>query len=383
MGDLTFDAAGKAWMSSGVGLLTLDAGKVRTVWSTQNAPWPTNFVRDFGWDSHGNLWVALGDVATVRGGVARYDGTKWKVWTTANGLPWKAPWDQVTALEIDAQDRVWIGSPVMGGAMYDGTKWKALGKGSGTWVQDIVIAPNGTPWYAFEGQGITTWSGTGWVDRTGDFGYQDVSRVSIDHNGRVWIATYDGRILRWSGSGSTWDLSYDVPSLGSHVYALEFDSHNQPYVGGIGGLDVRHHDGTWTVYNVQNTALPSRWVDHVMVDASGRGWFSTSGGGIGVYDGKRWQDFNPFNFGSAPWPFPTDSSTASVQAPDGTVWVSPTNNGVAQWNGTKWKTAPAVAVHRVACRRPVRGCVGSAGPRRGPTMGRVELGRDEQPLAHV
>lgn len=334
-GNLIFDASGQAWMASRVGLLTLEGGKVRKVWSKKNAPWPTNLVRDFDWDSHGNLWVAMAAVKTVSGGVARYDGSSWKVWTTANGLPWDPPWDQVSALEIDDQDRVWIGSPVMGGAVFNGTKWKALGNGSGYWVTDITIAPDGTPWYAFIGTGVMTWSGTRWVDRTGPFGTDSASLVTTDRDGRVWIGTYIGRIWRWSGSGSSWDLSYDVPSL-SHIYGLAFDSRNQPHVGGIGGLDIRHRDGTWSVYTSQNTALPSRWVDHIMIDSAGRGWFSTAGGGIGVYDGRRWTDFNPANWGSVPWPFDTDSSTSTVEAADGTVWAAPTNHGVGEWDGKKW-----------------------------------------------
>ena len=336
MGNLTFDSAGKAWMSSSVGLLALERGKVRRVWSSANAPWPSSMVTDFDWDSAGNLWVSLAEVTTVRGGVARYNGTSWKVWTTANGLPWDAPWDQVSALEIDEQDRVWIGSPVMGGAMFDDGQWTALGDGSGYWVTDIAIAPDGTPWYAYATTGVMTWNGSAWVDRTGDFGTDGISLVKIDREGRVWVGTYIGRIWRWSGSGSSWDLSYEAPSL-SHIYGLDFDSANRPYLGGIGGLNVRNIDGTWSVYTTQNTALPSRWVDHIMVDQAGDGWFSTAGGGIGVYDGKRWTDFNPNNWGSAPWPFDTDSSTSAVQAEDGTVWVSPTHHGVGEWDGDSWR----------------------------------------------
>jgi ligand-binding sensor domain-containing protein len=90
------------------------------------------------------------------------------------------------------------------------------------------------------------------------------------------------------------------------------------------------------VYTTENTALPSRWVDHIMLDDAGNGWFSTSGGGIGMYDGKRWTDYNPDNWGTAPWPFATDSATSSVEADDGTIWVAPTHHGVGEWDGERW-----------------------------------------------
>jgi ligand-binding sensor domain-containing protein len=336
MRNLKFDANGHAWMASEIGLLTFTGTKVKKVWSMANAPWPTNVVRDFDWDSHGNLWVALNDVRTVHGGVARYDGTKWTVWTTANGLPWPSPWDQVSALEIDGQDHVWIGSPVYGGAMFDGSTWHALGDGTGTWVYDITIAPDGTPWYAFTSTGVRTWDGTKWVDRTGPFGTSDISLVTVDRQGRIWVGTFIGRIWRWSGHGSTWDLFYDPPSLSGHIYGLAFDSKNRPWVGGIGGATMRRTNGTWAVYTTLNTALPSRWVDSVMVDTSGIGWFSTAGGGLARYDGTHWRDFNPYNWGSEQWPFATNAATDTVQAPDGSIWSAPTSHGVGRWDGSTW-----------------------------------------------
>ncbi len=336
MTNLTFDKNGTAWMASDIGLLSFDGKKVRKVWSMANAPWPTNHVTDFGWDSTGTLWVALSDVATVHGGVARYDGSSWTMYTTANGLPWVSPWDQVSSLQIDSLDRVWIGSPVLGGAVYSGGTWSALGNGSGTWVQDIAIAPDGTPWFAFSGTGVKTWDGTKWIDRTGPFGTSDISLVTIDRTGRVWIGTYIGAIWRWSGSGSTWDLTYRPPSLTSHIYGLAFDSRNRPWVGGIGGATVRQLNGSWKVYRMANTALPSRWVDHITIDASGRGWFSTADGGLASYDGKRWTDYNPDNWGTAPWPFDTNGARVTVQDPTGTLWTAPTMQGVGQWNGSAW-----------------------------------------------
>jgi ligand-binding sensor domain-containing protein len=336
MRKLTFDASGRAWMASEIGLLSFTGKKVVKVWSMANAPWPANQVRDFDWDSHGNLWVALADVQTVKGGVARYDGSNWKVWTTANGLPWPAPWDQVSALDVDAQDRVWIGSPTHGGAMFDGSTWHALGNGTGTWVYDIMIAPDGTPWYAFTSTGVQTWDGKKWIDRTGTFGSSDVSLVTLDRKGRVWIGTFVGQVWRWSGVGNSWDLSYSPPSLPSHIYGLGFDTKNRPWVGGIGGATMRRADGTWAVYRTLNTALPSRWVDSVMVDTAGNGWFSTAGGGLARYDGTRWADFNPYNWGSQPWPFATDGVTDTVQAPDGSIWTAPTSHGVGRWDGTNW-----------------------------------------------
>ena len=257
MRKLTIDEDGTKWAASRVGLLRLDGKKVRTVWSSANAPWPIDIVRDFDWDSEGNLWVALGgDPTTVRGGVGRYDGTSWTVWTTANGLPWPQPWDEVNSLAIDDEDRVWIGSPHLGGAVYDGSEWTDLA--GPPRVYDIAIGPDGTPWYADLAAGVYTWDGDAWTRRTGPWSDAGVSTITVDREDRVWVGKFDGTIWRWGGSGSSWDRVHEPDGLG-HVYGLAFDADNRPYVSGIGGLSVLRDDGTWAVSSTRNTALPSRF----------------------------------------------------------------------------------------------------------------------------
>jgi ligand-binding sensor domain-containing protein len=339
MHDLQIDAQGRKWAASDVGLLRFDGDVVEVVWSTANAPWPTSKVSDFDWDSQGTLWVALNNVQSENGGLARYDGTTWTVYTTANGLPWAAPWNNVTAVEVDGQDRVWFGSNVMGGGMYDGGTWRWLGA-EGTWATDIAFAANGEPWYVFANWGVRSWNGQAWTDRSAHFNDYDVASVTRDRLGYIWVTTFPiaigGAGSIWRFNGTAWDITYEMTGL-SHVYALAFDAANRPWVGGIGGLRHQEADGTWSHYNTYNTGLPSRWVDRVFVHSDGTVWFSTSGGGLASFDGTRWAGFNPYNYGSQPWPFPTDSAVETVQDADGNVWTLPTNAGVGRWDGTQWQ----------------------------------------------
>jgi ligand-binding sensor domain-containing protein len=329
VGTIHLDANGTPWVASSLGLLKLVGKKLRVVYSMANAPWPTNQVSDFAWDSKGNLWVSLADITTVRGGLARFNGSKWKVYTTANGIPWTAPWDNVESVEIDAQDHVWIGSDVLGGAEFDGTTWTWM---QGGWVSDITIAPNGQPWYSFTTGGVSAWNGTKWVDHTPPVFTSGFTFVTKDRAGDMWVGTFIGSIWRYHAGAYT---SIELPSL-SHVYGLAFDLHNRPWAGGIGGLDGQQADGSFAVYTTSNTALPSRWIDDITVDSAGNAWFGTAGGGLSRFDGKHWADFNPYNWGSQPWPFPTDSAAGSVEDAEGNFWTTPANNGVARWDGTAW-----------------------------------------------
>jgi ligand-binding sensor domain-containing protein len=329
VGTVHLDAGGVPWVASTAGLLRFDGTRLRVAYSMGNAPWPTNVVTDFAWDHKGNLWVSLCDPASVKGGLAKFDGSTWTVYTTANGIPWTKPWDNVEAVEVDAQDNVWIGSNVLGGAKFDGTTWTWMKEG---WVSDIAIARNGQPWYSFATGGVKVWSGSNWIDRTPPIITSGFTFVTRDRAGDMWVGTFVGSIWRYHGGAYS---SLTLPSL-SHVYGLAFDMNNRPLAGGIGGLDRQRPDGSFAVYTTQNTSLPSRWIDDIMVDSTGHAWFGTSGGGLATFDGTRWTDFNPNNWGSQPWPFPTDSARGGVEDSQGNMWTTPMFAGIGKWDGAHW-----------------------------------------------
>src|SRR6476659_2110697 len=118
---------------------------------------------------------------------------------------------QRPSVEIDAQDNVWIGSDVLGGAKFDGISWTWMKEG---WVDGITIASDGTPWYSFATGGVSAWNGTRWVDTTPPVFTSGFSLITKDRAGDIWVGTFIGQIWRWNGSA--WDLSYTLPSL-SHV----------------------------------------------------------------------------------------------------------------------------------------------------------------------
>jgi ligand-binding sensor domain-containing protein len=330
--DIKFDPSGNVWAASDVGLLKFDGSRVTSVWNTANAPiWPTNRVTDFAWDSKGNLWVALDDVVTVRGGLAKWDGSTWTLWTTANGIPWGQPWDEVTSIEIDAQDNVYIGSNVLGVAKFSGTTWSQPVKSG--WVNDLQLAPNGELWIAFATGGVSVWNGSKVIDRTPPVFTSGFSLLALDRIGHIWVGTYIGSVWEWDGA--TWS-GVAIPTLPSHIYALAFDSQNMLWAGGIGGMAHRLQDQSWVGYSSAGTALASRWIDGLYSAPDSKLWAGTAGGGLSSFDGSKWVGYNPYNLGAAPWPFATDSATGSVQDSSGRLWTTPLFHGLGSWNGVQW-----------------------------------------------
>ena len=64
-------------------------------------------------DHAGYLWLATPD------GLARYDGVGFRIWRNIPGDPGSLPGNNVQALHVDAQDRIWIASEAGGLSVLD------------------------------------------------------------------------------------------------------------------------------------------------------------------------------------------------------------------------------------------------------------------------
>ncbi len=81
---LSIDANGNKWIGTyGGGLAKFD-GTTWTTYNTANSGLPNNYVRAIAIDANGNKWIG-----TYGGGLAKFDGTTWTTYNTANsGLPY-------------------------------------------------------------------------------------------------------------------------------------------------------------------------------------------------------------------------------------------------------------------------------------------------------
>ena len=143
--------------------------------------------------TYGSRWTI-----TVKGGLAKWDGSTWTLWTTANGIPWGQPWDGVTSIEIDAQNNIYIGSEVLGVAKFTGTAWTWIVKNG--WVNDLQFAPNGELWIAFATGGVSVWTGSQVIDRTPPIFTSGFSLLALDRQGHIWVGDFIGSVWKWNGS---------------------------------------------------------------------------------------------------------------------------------------------------------------------------------------
>ena len=156
-------------------------------------------------DANGNIWIGGTDVNNSPA-LSIFDGANWNYLSTASGLPS----GQIERLIADSQGNVWATfansqtvSRIAGGTTV--TNFTASnGTPSLATVTDIATAPNGAFWVATD-DGLGMYNGT-WThyqasSSGGPLLSANVSALTIDSDGYVWVAYADYNGLSVFGNG--------------------------------------------------------------------------------------------------------------------------------------------------------------------------------------
>ena len=137
-------------------------------------------------DSRGNIWFGTAD------GLVCYDGTKFKLYSTADGLPDNA----IVCLYEDRKGTLWMGSE-KGLCSYDGVKFQKFASYSELKLQVTSIAEDesGNLWLgSYSGCGLTRFDGQNYTNIGEDKGLISnmVYQLVLDNAGSLWIGTNKG-----------------------------------------------------------------------------------------------------------------------------------------------------------------------------------------------
>jgi ligand-binding sensor domain-containing protein len=218
------DGQGTVWVGTNVGVSRYDGTDWQT-FTTENMGlasslavegqsllWGGNAVSAIWGDGQGTVWVG------TNVGVSRYDGTDWQTFTTENmgpasdlvaegqGLLGRGV-NAVTAIWGNGQGTVWVGTDG-GVSRYDGTDWSLFTvENSGLashYVQAIWGDGQGTVWVGTNG-GVSRYDGTDWQTFTTEnsgLASNYVQAIWGDGQGTVWVGTLLGGASRYDGA--TW-----------------------------------------------------------------------------------------------------------------------------------------------------------------------------------
>ncbi len=298
-----------------------------TVYNTANSGLPYNGITALAVDAQGTVWIGTGRWwGHAGGGLARFDGASWTVYHTGNS---KLPDNDHVGLSIDASGNVWSGTE-NGLSKFDGTNWTVYQTHNSGLPGNHTGAPlfdgEGNAWIAtFPDSGLAKFDGENWtVYRTGDSGLPGnfVTDVAVDAHGNVWACTFGNGVARFDGQN--WTLYHIGNSALPHndVSFLDADGEGNVWAGTYGG-GLAKFDGTgWTAYTAAASGLPDNWIWNLSVDPEGNVWAGTKAG-LARFDGVRWTVYNKSNSG-----LPDDNVYCITFDGDGTIWIGTQDGGL-------------------------------------------------------
>jgi sugar lactone lactonase YvrE len=296
-----------------------------TVYDTANSGLPYNGVTALAIDAQGIVWVGTGRwYAFVGGGLARFDGQNWTVYNTSNSA---LPNNDHVGLSIDPQGNIWSGTE--GGlSKFDGENWTVYRTSNSGLPDNQVGAPvfdaAGNGWMGTS-EGLVKFDGTTWtVYTTGNSGLPDnfIWPVLLDAQGNLWVGTFSGGLAKFDGAD--WTV-YNASNSGlpnNTLTSLAVDSQRNVWIGTYGGV-ARFDGAGWKTYNPSNSELPHNRVWNLTVDAQGGVWAATNGG-LARFDGTSWTVYNTSNSG-----LPGNNVYSVAIDAEGSVWIGTENGGLA------------------------------------------------------
>ncbi|HST58055.1 MAG TPA: two-component regulator propeller domain-containing protein, partial [Longimicrobium sp.] len=158
------------------------------------------------------------------------------------------------------------------------------------------------------------------------------SNIALDvaqtPDGYLWLASYEG-ILRFDGVAFRLFTEQDIPGLDrASFWRVDVDSAGALWGASERGGLVRYAGGEWTVFTTRE-GLQSDRVTALLPDSGGVLWVGTRGGVSRVKDGRIER-----------LPAPAGMDELSVgelaRAPDGTLWIGTTAEGVVRYRDGRY-----------------------------------------------
>lgn len=302
---------------------------------------PSNAVGAIALGPDGDLWcVPLLQDDPVGGGVAHFDGSTWKQYTTKDGMGSAFIIWLENALAVSSDGVLWVGTFGGGVSRFDGKTWTNYTSKDGLFsdsVTAVAIAPNGDVWCANQGEGpgggISHFDGKTWTAYTAsDMGVRSGAfmNVAVDPDGTLW-AGGDG-VVRYDGE--TWTSLYKETKMGGPPVGTSMDIGPDGKIWFSEGKGVACFDGSaWSHYSFEDMGAngSAEGVSSLAVDSENVLWVGTGGEGVFRYDGKSWNKF-------APKDGPDLNETGSIAVgPDGAIWFAAGVNGIARYQPTDGK----------------------------------------------
>lgn len=191
--------------------------------------------------------------------------------------------------------------------------------GKTLWVGNLPLAGKGKGGLekrdAMTGEVIATF-----YTETSSLPNDTINVLLSDNNGGVWIGTTNG-LAHLQAEGLWEQLNTDSGLPSNSIMSLIHDANGGLWIGtNGGGLAHRHVEGTWDLFNNNNSPLPDNSIWALASDNNGGIWIGTRKSGLVHFDAsQKWTVFN----------------TANSKLPDNWIYTIMSDNSEGVWLGTQ------------------------------------------------
>ncbi len=247
-------------------------------------------------DGNNNIWIG------TQNGISMFDGSSWASFNTS--LDSGIVDNTINAICALSNGNVWIGTD-FGASLYDGTSWTSYTTSNGLGddrINHIAEKSDGSLWFS-DMDGITIFDGTSWTSYTMNDGlpFGGVNQTSFDSNGNAWLASGLGGLVKFDGSTfETFNQSNGL--INNKVRSILIDNQDNKWAGTAEGLSVFDSGNLHSQNHTKMLILPPpdtlNPVEDLAIDSQGNIWsgiyvdYLVTEGGIAVYNGLYWADFD-------------------------------------------------------------------------------------------
>jgi hypothetical protein len=306
---MLIDRSGDLWTGGPGGVVHWDLKtNTPTVYALRGNPQNTN-VTALSQTTDGTIWVG-----TFGNGLARFDGSSWRTFTTEDGLPG----NNIVAQTVTSLGELWFTTkkdnsledahfahfdgtnwiieqgtafqhlatlpddslvgvynpPPVGGiyftsypGIFDGQRWNDLGIYPGDWVDAITVAPDGVLWVAI-GDTVHRYENSVWKELIPPWKGMDftfVSSIAVSAENIAWF-------------GFSRYAAFDLDPCGERSDSVE-------------EVGVYRYDGkTWTHFTTEDGLIDNK-ICAISLDLSGNVWFGSYDKGVSRFNGETWTSY--------------------------------------------------------------------------------------------
>ncbi|MBX2974803.1 MAG: T9SS type A sorting domain-containing protein [Ignavibacteriaceae bacterium] len=279
------------------------------LFNKENSPLPSDAVSSVVQDKNGIYWIStipeIINGEPVGGGIAKYNGTEWQIFTQNNS---PLPTNRISWITVDSLNRKWIGTYEEGLICYDEGQWKIFNStNSGLHSNDIyhlAISNDTVVWIATYNNGIAKFDGETWqIFRQTDFNLgSEIINFVYPINDTIWAGVDFGGLIYYSnGIWKHFGTGNYTPNFNLSVMSLVKDNFgyfwSNAHKANVGGLLVKFSDENIIFYDSTETGYNSKYsYNSIAVDDSNYKWIGTRDGLLS-YNNSLWLKYNsPYSF---------------------------------------------------------------------------------------